>query len=225
MKPSEKIDFSNVGELTRQLTAQKITPPRFSLEVSQRDAANGIYAAMKAEVAYRRRELKLDDDTKVHIQQVAEWLTDPQGRPGLLLQGLPGNGKTTMMAALAKLIEYTTEKTQGYSRRLSMQIVRAKEIARMCAASESERKDYREIAVCPMLGIDDLGEEPTEVMSYGMVYTPLIDVISERYERLLPTIITTNLTDVQLADKYKIRISDRFHEMLHTVRFLNKSYR
>lgn len=225
MRPSEKIDFQNVGELTRRLTEQKITPPRFSLEIPERDAANGIYSAMRAEVAHRRKELIFDDETKIHITQVARWLIDTGGKPGLMLMGLCGNGKTTMMRSLARLIEYVTEATVGYSKRTVMPMYSAKEIARMCAAADKERKDFKELFTLEMLGIDDLGEEPKEVMSYGMIYTPLIDLICERYNRQLVTIITTNLTNKQLSEKYGVRVEDRFKEWLTIITFTNPSYR
>ena len=45
-----------------------------------------------------------------------------------------------------------------------------------------------------VLGIDDLGTEPSEVSDYGNVYTPVIDLLTKRYEEQLFTIITTNLT-------------------------------
>lgn len=179
---------------------------------------------MKAEVAHRRKELIFDDETKTHIAQVAQWLIDTNGKPGLLLMGLCGNGKTTMMRSLARLIEYVTEETVGYSKRTVMPMYSAKEIARMCAA-DKERKDFKDLFRFEMLGIDDLGEEPKEVMSYGMIYTPLIDLISERYNRQLPTIITTNLTKEQLSEKYGVRVYDRFKEMLSIITFTNPSYR
>ena len=45
-----------------------------------------------------------------------------------------------------------------------------------------------------VLGLDDLGTEQSEVLDYGNVYTPVIDLLTKRYEEQLFTIITTNLT-------------------------------
>ena len=45
------------------------------------------------------------------------------------------------------------------------------------------------------------------------VYTPLIDLITTRYEQLF-TIFTTNLTPAQLEEKYGKRIVDRLNEMV-----------
>lgn len=180
---------------------------------------------MKAEVAYRRKELVFDEETKAHIAQVARWLIEADGKPGLMLMGLCGNGKTTLMRSLARLIEYVTEATVGYSKRTTVTMLPAKEIARMCAAADKERKEFKELFSLGMLGIDDLGEEPKEIMSYGMIYTPLIDLLCERYDRQLTTIITTNLTQEQLSEKYGPRVYDRFKEMLSIITFTNPSYR
>lgn len=225
MKPTDKIDFQNVEALTRRLTARKITPTRFNLDIPERDAANGIYCAMRAEVAFRRKELIFDEATRSHIEQAALWLIDAHGKPGLIMMGLCGNGKTTMMRSLARLIEYITEATVGYNRRTTVTMLSAKEIARMCASADKERKDLKELYSVKALGIDDLGEEPKEVMSYGMIYTPLIDLICERYDRQLTTIITTNLSKEQLAEKYGVRVYDRIKEMLTIITFTNSSYR
>lgn len=226
MKPSEKIDFQNVGELTRRLTAQKIIRPRFSLEIPEKDAANGIYSAMRAEVEFRRNKLVLDNATKLHIEQVARWLINPNGKSGLMLMGLYGNGKTTMMCSLARLIEYVTEVTVGCLKRVIMPVMSAKEVARMCVETGKEWKGgIKKLFTSEMLGIDDLGEEPKEVMSYGMIHTPLIDLICERYNRQLPTVITTNLNTDQLSEKYGKRVGDRFREMVEIITFTNPSYR
>ena len=45
-----------------------------------------------------------------------------------------------------------------------------------------------------VLGLDDLGTEPSEVLDYDNVYTPVIDLLTKRYEEQFFTIITTNLT-------------------------------
>lgn len=180
---------------------------------------------MRAEVALRRKEMIFDDSTKKHITEAAQWLIDTHGKSGLMMMGLCGNGKTTMMRSIARLIEYVTEITVGYSARTIVPVYSAKSIARMCASPDKELADFKALFSAEMLGIDDLGEEPKEVMSYGMIYTPLIDLICERYSRQLTTIITTNLTKEQLSEKYGVRVYDRFKEMLSIITFTNPSYR
>ena len=67
--------------------------------------------------------------------------------------------------------------------------------------------------------------EPTEVVEYGNVLNPIIDLIEYRYLRQLFTLVTTNLTAEQIRKKYGNRIADRFNEMLEVIVFKNQSYR
>lgn len=180
---------------------------------------------MNAEVAYRHGILNFDDDTRRHIMQAARWLIDPKGKCGLLLMGLCGNGKTTLMRSIARLIEYLTEQTLGYSRRSSVRIVSAKQIARAATGDNAAKADYRSLFSEPMLAIDDLGTEPAEVISFGMVHTPLTDLLGERYDRQLLTMVTTNLTSPSLEKVYGCRILDRLREMMEVIPFNNPSYR
>ena len=76
-----------------------------------------------------------------------------------------------------------------------------------------------------ILAIDDLGTEPREIIEYGNVLSPIIDLISYRYEHQLPTIITSNLTPQQISEVYGKRIGDRLKETTEIVPFLNGSYR
>lgn len=224
MKLSSKIDFQNVGELSRRLRAEKVSKERFSLEIPERDCANAIYSAMMAVVEQRGGRFILDDATRSHIIAAARWLINPHSTPGLLLCGLCGNGKTTLAKAISWLVGHLTEREYGYSKRMEMPLYAAKNICRMCAASEKS-PEYEKIFKLPMMIIDDLGEEPKEVMVYGMIHTPMIDIISERYAAQRMTIITTNLQTDDLRKKYGDRIYDRFREMLTSIVFENESYR
>ena len=73
--------------------------------------------------------------------------------------------------------------------------------------------------------IEDIGREPTEMLDYGNVLNPIIDLIEYRYNNQLFTAITTNLTSEQISTKYGRRIADRFNEMLEVIIFKNPSYR
>ena len=76
-----------------------------------------------------------------------------------------------------------------------MRLYTAKDVCRLCAAGEKfkgQYEAYESLFSDPMIIIDDLGEEPKEVMVYGMIHTPIIDLLSERYANQLMTIVTTN---------------------------------
>ena len=76
-----------------------------------------------------------------------------------------------------------------------------------------------------MLGIDDLGKEPAEIVDYGNILSPVVDLIEHRYDRQLFTVITTNLPPEKIREKYGDRIADRFNEMVGRIIFRNTTYR
>lgn len=228
MKLEKLINFQNVEALSQVLNRERVLRERFSLEIPEADAANAICAAMKAEVEYRGGKFRLDDDTHTHILSAAKWLINSHGTPGLMLCGLYGNGKTTLAKAIAQLIGFLTERENGYSNRMRMRLIRAKEICRLCSASEKFKEQYDEYQRLfnePMMIIDDLGEEPREVMVYGMIHTPVIDILEDRYEKQYMTIVTTNLETDDLKNKYGPRVCDRFKEILTSIVFENDSFR
>ena len=85
--------------------------------------------------------------------------------------------------------------------------------------------DITQVATTPLLAIDDLGKEPGEIITYGNIVTPMVDLIEQRYKMQLFTIATTNLLPKQIGEKYGARIADRFNEMFHKIVFSNQSYR
>lgn len=183
---------------------------------------------MQAVVNHRGLTFNLDEPTAAHIAEVTKWLVDPHGTACLLLCGLCGNGKTSLALALQWLVGYVSERELSYSKRLRMPMYTAKKIVKMCMDCEkfkSSREEYESLSTMPMLIIDDLGAEPKEVMSYGMVHTPLIDVLTDRYAGNRFTVVTTNLQEHELRDKYGERIYDRLCEMAFPVVFENSSYR
>lgn len=125
---------------------------------------------------------------------------------------------------MINLISYATEEVDGYSRRKEVVFKTATDIARM-VSSDNGKEEYRKLVKTPMLAIDELGEEPTEVMVYGMIYEPLKELLLERYSYQLFTVITSNLTSNEMKKKYSQRITDRFREMMKIVNFANPSYR
>ena len=97
----------------------------------------------------------------------------------------------------------------------------AKEIAEVA----KDIKEFRSLKNRPMLAIEDMGREPTEVLDYGNILNPVIDLIEYRYDAQLFTIITTNLNPKEIRAKYGARVADRFNEMLEKIIFKNSSYR
>ena len=101
----------------------------------------------------------------------------------------------------------------------------AKALRKKYPSFEEDYNTFLDVSRCPLLGIDDLGTEPLVIMDYGNEKTPIVDLLSMRYENRLFTIVTTNLTPKQIRERYGERIADRFNEMMEVVIFKNPSYR
>ena len=156
------------------------------------------------------------------LHDIADWLTTPSSRFGILLCGGCGNGKSTMIRAFQPLLNYLRIPKPYNDGTYGIQIVDAKYIAYLC---KNNYDAYRKLISVDMLGINDLGTEPSEVMNYGNVYTPVIDLLTKLYEDQLFTIITTNLTPQQIREHYDDRIADRLNKMMEKIVFKNGTYR
>jgi DNA replication protein DnaC len=165
---------------------------------------------------------EIDSSTAEHIDQVAQWMSNSD-KWGVMLMGSVGNGKTTLMNATISVIKlaYTNSKNRiGINRLCHVLNVPAKRITDLARLDVDYYPLYTTI-----VGIDDLGEEPTEVLSYGNSITPVIDIIEDRYSRRRLLIATTNLDEAAIAKKYGTRVADRLREMMDVITFTNHSYR
>lgn len=151
------------------------------------------------------------------IQKVVEWMTGSPVRSGLIFQGTIGSGKTTLMYAMYGLYKQLVSPviyTTAYDLHTQFKHYLEKEDSR-----------YEEILKAKYLFLDELGSEPERCQSYGTDYTPVQNLISYRYDRKLPTVVTTNLADDKILDRYGPRMMDRINEMFSILRFKGDSYR
>ena len=179
-----------------------------------------LMASVKAEVEYRHRTFVASPELKAQVAAASKWLIN-QDKSGLLLCGMTGNGKSTMMKAIRGLLRFLELKDRD-NNRIGMMLIDAREVVRM---NKDEYNRFLRVRAEPILAIDDIGLEPTEVLDYGNVLNPVIDLLSYRYNEQLMTIITTNLIPKQIREKYGDRIADRFNEMMDCIIFKNESYR
>lgn len=77
-----------------------------------------------------------------------------------------------------------------------------------------------------LLFIDDVGTEATSVKVWGNEVSPMVELLYQRYDRQLFTVITSNLeSEDDIVNRYGDRINDRFAEMFDYLPFDNQSYR
>ena len=171
-----------------------------------------------AEVELRGGKYSEDEHLHTAMRNIAEYLTTPtMGRFGMMFCGLVGNGKTTTVRALNEAVKWWSAMKGFDGEYKELKIIAAKDVMQGPASI---------LPQCELLAIDDLGEEPVERVEYGSVHTPLVDLLEQRYNRQLFTVITTNLTSQEIGEKYGLRIRDRLREMMYKIDFKqSKSYR
>ena len=175
------------------------------------------------EVEKRCRAYREDEATQRHIASVAKWLTGSSPKPGLFLYGNIGSGKTTMARATACLINMLYGNEYRYEDRKGVITISALQLAEAAKAEDSG--SYSRYKNTELLHIDDVGTEPPSVKVWCNEVSPLTDILYSRYDKMLYTVITSNLYEDDIVQRYGERIADRFREMFDLLSFENKSYR
>lgn len=174
------------------------------------------------EVEKRGRIFEADEATEHHIASVARWLVTDRAKPGLFLYGNPGNGKSTMANAMRTLIGMLYANEERWEDRRGVVAVSALQLAEEAKQETGKLSTFR---TCPMLQVDDVGTEPASVKVWGNEVSPLTDILYSRYDKMLYTVITSNLYEEDICKRYGERIADRFREMFDLLSFDNPSYR
>ncbi|NPV49438.1 MAG: ATP-binding protein [Armatimonadetes bacterium] len=141
--------------------------------------------------------------------------------PGLLIMGPNGTGKTHLAAGI--MLELIKREVAVRFYTVPELLARVRD-----GISRDEADDVQEIlAEIPLLVIDDLGKEylrPSETgtsWAQEVIYT----ILNRRYEEDRPVIVTTNLTDAQIEQRYGLAVVSRLAEMCRTVVLDGPDYR
>lgn len=211
--------------MMRHLQEQRGLPKEgFKLNFPLEQLAQILYTCYVDAVNRRSREYVVTERINEVIWEIAEILTVPSYRFCTILSGECGCGKTTMLRAIRATIYYLFNRygekvTCGVDLARGVPIVAAKDIVTEMV------KDEKNYVANDILMIDDMGNEPTEVVSYGMIYTPIIDLLEKRYDLQKTTFISTNLSEIDIRPKYKNRVADRLNEMANFIDFDLPSFR
>lgn len=237
--------LAEVLKLTLERLQQRTIRPRFRMPLSEAEVTS-LLTLSYMRLVYERgqRSMVADKATTENIHRVAAWLTDESHKPMMLLAGGVGNGKTTMAKAVSMSMNAFKEQLQErikqgfcqvpqeqtklmydmreYMFKYAPRTATAQDLANL-ASRDKDAFDL--LAASPFLIIDDLGCEPREVKNYGTSVTPITDILFQRYDKMMPTMVTTNLTMQEIQSMYGNRIADRFAECFETIGYTTKSYR
>lgn len=135
--------------------------------------------------------------------------------PSLLFAGAPGLGKTFLSACIARSVS-----DSGYS-------VVYDTVSKMVSDFEAVRfggnksEPERKYLSCDLLIIDDLGTEMTTQFTQAVLY----EVINTRLMENRPTIVSTNLDDAGLRQRYTPAIASRLLGVYETHVFIGRDIR
>lgn len=207
------------------MTTRQNTGRGLALPMENREIKNLLYYFYKSEVEKRKRDFIFSKELKIKITFVGDFLTQEKEFYGLFMPGCIGNGKTTMLKAIRDLLIYLIDSDKiSYSEGDKYpRFIKSRDLVQLITGDINE---FRNIQNSKFLLIDDLGTEPTEVVSYGITYKPFDYILDYRYENMLPTFISSNLGAGDISKKYSDpRVSDRMKEMFSILSFEEKSYR
>lgn len=196
---------------------EKSIPNLSKLPIDEDLCKRGLQCAFENVVESGFHHYIRNEQQSKQLGEVANWLVSQNKKWGLLLNGIPGNGKTTTLLAIRKVVnalELEDPNPISENKLLGFRMQTAKELCDVAVKDKTAFKQYMSSAI---LGIDEFGLEPTVVSSYGNDYTPISDLLAYRYEARLATIMTTNIANVDIRPKYGDRIAARMNEMFDIV--------
>ena len=188
------------------------------------DLRDMVEQAYRHEVARRNGRVEWTSDLERKISTVAKWLINGK-KPGLLLFGSIGSGKTTLARAIMRTINYLYYSVYRDQRKEIAEISALNLVKLIASGEKPDEESFLRFQKCEMVFIDDLGLEPAAIKNYGNEILPVVDLLYYRHDRMLFTICTSNLDMDGLEEKYGKRTGSRFYEMFNRIGFTNEDYR
>lgn len=161
---------------------------------------------------------KKTTDVERVLKSISNWMQS--GKPGLLLYGNCGTGKTRMIQALSYLFHFYANE------RNTLRVCSATDMTELALSkNEHELLNFNMMKTANYAGIDDLGTEPENVKSWGTDKSPVADVLYHRYNGMKVTVLSTNLNMEMIRQRYGERIFDRICEQYDRISFNFQSFR
>ncbi len=139
----------------------------------------------------------------------------PEKSENLLFMGSPGLGKTHLtLAIVSGVIEKGFMAFYGPAENLFSLVLSER-------FSTENKGSFEAMLNCDLLVIDDLGTEVLTEMSKSILY----NLINGRLLSKKPTVINTNLTMKEIADRYGERVASRLIGSFNANKFLGQDVR
>ena len=155
---------------------------------------------------YFLRYEELKEIWKPEYNEVSEWLTNTKGR-GLFMYGNCGLGKSLLgrFVIPAIMLKYCRKVVSVYS-------------------MGEVNKNIDEVLTRPIISIDDVGTEDIS-NSYGNKRSAFAEIMDEVEKKGKLIIISTNLDNEALTEKYGIRVLERIISTTKRIKFTGESLR
>lgn len=204
-----KIDISKLLEYARQTT--QMSRKRISVsDIDNLEEVLAMYYELHCE-----NPMEKDENMMQIIQKASLWLQG-KGKPWLMLLGGIGNGKSTMLKAIAGTLLFASKQEQRLTMTTSLELIEE---------ANDNPDHYKMLRNADFLAIDELGVEPQTIKHYGNISSPIVDLVYYRYDRRMPTLFSTNYNQKEIKDRYGERVEDRLFEQCSVILFKNQSYR
>lgn len=183
--------------------------------------------AVRNELSTQVADLVVTDFLNYEFSVITDWFSGKYSpKNWLLLTGCSGSGKTVLAKSICLAYNKINFSTIKYSNQSCNWIIKSSiELAE--AITNSKQNDtYTRIQNTGKLCIDNLGIEPLNQYVYGNKRNAISEILLYRYDKNLPTIITSNLSfDSQIEKRYGTMIYDRLLEKSVVIKFENQSFR
>ncbi|MGB5824369.1 MAG: ATP-binding protein [Proteocatella sp.] len=172
-------------------------------------------------------EMKIDKNPREQMEAILkESLTfidnfDSEETKSLLFYGGVGLGKSFMCSAIAKEIMDRGKSVVYYTANELIEMMQMYTFDKANFFKEYIIEDYRDLDDVDLLIIDDLGAELTN----SFVKTSLFNIINTRIIKGKKLLISTNLTPMELKERYDERIFSRIIMYVDAYKFVGEDLR
>lgn len=249
----ERIDFSEIMEELRKSVSEQILSPNPKKNLNLQTSSHGefVMSTTTNEIIFRiSREAALQEygifkrfanTTFSEIERIglpsnasicqnykivkdyAENIYENiENGIGLIMLGDCGTLKTTFSIAIMRKLIDDNAKNKASCYFIPMTNLMDMIFTMNNLNKEEAARFEKKIRSTKLLVIDDLGSENTDI---NWVKSKVDSIITERYNRMLPCIISSNLTFDELKNTYASRIIDRLRSSNKALIFCGKSVR